>query len=203
MSRLVDWIARRVPIPDVWRAELQSNLLLRPDAQQLQMGEHSYDAPQLLSFRPHDQQVRIGKYCSISKSAQILTGGYHHADWVSTYPFRIREGLPGAFEDGQPYSRGPVVIGNDVWVGYGALIMSGVTIGNGAVVAARALVVRDVPPYAIVGGNPATVLTQRFPEDQVEALLRLKWWDWPHEKVLENVDLLCSPSVAELLARHR
>lgn len=201
-AALSNWLGRRLPVPDAWRSAVQANILLHPDGQQLQMGEHSYDAPQLLSFRPHDQQVRVGKYCSISRGAQILTGGYHHAEWVSTYPFRIREGLPGAFLDGQPYSRGPVVIGNDVWVGYGALIMSGVTIGDGAVVAARALVVRDVAPYAVVGGNPAALLRHRFPAHQVQALLELRWWDWDHAKVLDNVDLLCAPSVDALLARH-
>jgi acetyltransferase-like isoleucine patch superfamily enzyme len=170
----------------------------------IEFGEHSYVPPQLLQFGPEKSEkgLRVGRYSSLNTGTRVLLGGNHRSDWVSTHPFRIRYGLPGAYEDGQPYSNGPVTIGNDVWVGYDVTIMSGVTIGDGAVVAAGAVVTKDVEPYAIVGGNPAKLIRRRFDEETTAALLRIRWWDWPHEKVLAHVDQLSSADLAGFVAEH-
>lgn len=170
----------------------------------LEFGEHSYTEPQLLQFGPEvgEHRVRVGNYSSLNTGTRILLGGNHHPEWVSTYPFRIKYNLPGAYDDGQPFSRGPVTIGSDVWVGYDVTILSGVTVGHGAVIGAGAVVARDVPPYAIVVGNPAEVRRYRFDDDTIAALLRIAWWDWPHEKVLAHVDELCSPDLSGFIAAH-
>lgn len=181
----------------------EPNVLADP-GELLTLGEASYDPPRLLSFgraaRP--TPVTIGRYASVHHTAEVFTGGGHHPEWVSMYGFRLRFGLPGAGDDGQPWSRGPVRIGSDTWVGWRALIMSGVDIGDGAVVAAGAVVTKDVPAYAVVGGNPARVIRYRFDEATIEALLRIRWWDWPQERVLAHVDQLNCPDVGDFVRRH-
>ena len=164
------------------------------------MGEHSYGCPVVDAWTPTDR-YSIGKFCSIAPDVRIITGGEHRLDWVSAYPFRIRFGLPGAGRDGHPWSRGPVVIENDVWIGQGARILSGVRIGNGAVVGAYAVVTKDVPDYAVVAGNPAQLVRYRFDEATIQALLQVAWWDWPREKILKAVDLLNSDRVQEFMAQ--
>jgi acetyltransferase-like isoleucine patch superfamily enzyme len=144
--------------------------------------------------------VQVGKYCSINDHAYVFLGGNHAPHHVSTFHFHRVMGLPGELE--APLSDGPVVIGNDVWVAWEAVIMSGVTIGDGAVVAARAVVTKDVQPYEVVGGVPARHLRWRFDEATREALLRIRWWDWPVEKVIEQVDELQSDDVGAFIARH-
>jgi acetyltransferase-like isoleucine patch superfamily enzyme len=170
----------------------------------LEFPEHSYIPPQLLQFGPErgEKGLRVGNYSSINGGTRVLLGGHHHAEWVSTYPFRIKYGLDGAYDDGQPFSRGPVTIGSDVWIGYDVVILSGVTIGHGAIVAAGSYVVKDVEPYTIVGGNPATPIRRRFDEATVAALLRIAWWDWPHEKVLAHVDQLSAGELSAFVAEH-
>jgi acetyltransferase-like isoleucine patch superfamily enzyme len=170
--------------------------------ERLVLGNRTYThgEPRVIVYRgdaPHE--VHIGSYCSIAEDVQFLVGGNHHPEWVSTFPFRAVFGLPGEFEDGQPASRGPITIGNDVWIGLGALILSGVTIGDGAVVAAGALVTKDVRPYAIVGGNPAREIRRRFSDEQVEALLEARWWEWPEEELVSIADILNGENVDALL----
>jgi acetyltransferase-like isoleucine patch superfamily enzyme len=172
-------------------------------SERLVLGHRTYThgTPRVIVYRgdePHE--VRIGSYCSIAEDVQFLVGGNHHPEWVSTFPFRAIFGLPGEFEDGQPASRGPVTIGNDVWIGLGALVLSGVTVGDGAVIAAGALVTKDVRPYAIVGGNPAREIRRRFSDEQVDALLAARWWDWPEEELVSIVEILNSENVDELIA---
>jgi acetyltransferase-like isoleucine patch superfamily enzyme len=171
----------------------------------VEVGAHSYGHPQVEVWRGADGQnlggrLRIGKYCSIAHDVVVLTGGEHHPEWVSTFPFRDKWDLPGKHSDGQPTSKGDVVIGNDVWVGEQAMILSGVTVGDGAVIAARSLVIRDVEPYAIVGGNPAALIRHRFPPEQVAALLGSQWWDWPEDRVRRLVPKLSSGDVDAFLA---
>lgn len=145
----------------------------------------------------------IGKFCAIARGAKfIMNGANHKLSGISTYPFYIfgngwEQVTPDAAD--LPY-KGDTVIGNDVWIGYDALVMPGVRIGNGAIVSSRSVVVQDVPAYAIVGGNPARSIRQRFDADTVARLEALAWWDWPIQKItalLEfivsgNVDALCN-----------
>lgn len=164
------------------------------------IGAHTYGAPKVYRWGG-DGGLEIGAYTSIANGVEILLGGNHRTDWVTTYPFNaIRKSARHIV--GHPTTRGDVRIGSDVWLAQRATIVSGVTIGDGAVVAANAVVTRDVAPYAIVGGNPAGLIRRRFPEAQIAALLRIRWWDWPDEKVNACIDQLQAGDVAGFIARH-
>ena len=153
----------------------------------ISMGRGSYGTPRVVYHEGDTAKVTIGRYCSIAGGVEIMPGGNHRIDWVSTFPFRVRYGLEGALDDGHPSTKGDVVIGSDVWIGSGALILSGITISDGAVVAARSVVTKNVEPYTVVAGNPARVVAQRFSAEQRRRLLALRWWDWPEHLVLERV----------------
>lgn len=163
------------------------------------IGEHSYGRPKV-RFPESGCPLTIGRYCSIADRVEILLGGNHRTDWVTTYPFGA---FPEVWGDdlGHDFhaSRGGVAIGSDVWLGSAATILSGVTIGHGAVVAARAVVARDVPAYAIVAGNPARVIKYRFEEGQIAALLATQWWTLPQDAVAGLVPLLQSGRVDDLV----
>jgi acetyltransferase-like isoleucine patch superfamily enzyme len=161
-------------------------------------GRGTYGAPQVIHYEGDAGHLSVGSYCSIALDVRIFLGGGHRTDWVSTYPFRAVHGLPGAYEDGHPVSRGDVQVGNDVWLARGCTILSGVTIGDGAAVAAGAMVTSDVRPYAIVAGNPAREVRRRFDDAAVDRLLVIRWWEWPHEEILASVDLLNGGTVADL-----
>lgn len=183
--------------------EQLANLAALSSSGRLTIGRFSYGIPRVLTFGPSAPRLDIGAFCSISEGVEILLNGDHRTDWVSTYPFRAQLRIEGMLEDGHPRTRGPVSIGNDVWLARDALVLSGVSIGHGAVVAARAVVTRDVAPYSVVVGNPAQHAKFRFPDEQIAALLALKWWSWSEEKIRQNISLLCSPDVGEFLDRHR
>lgn len=145
--------------------------------------------------------VTVGRYSSVHWNAYVFLGGKHDLDSVSSFHFhRWIPGIPGEFE--QPLTNGPVVIGSDVWIAWEAAIMSGVTIGHGAVVAARSLVTKDVEPYEIVGGTPARHIGWRFEQPIREGLMRIRWWEWPMETVIERVDELQSHDVAGFVAKY-
>jgi acetyltransferase-like isoleucine patch superfamily enzyme len=131
---------------------------------------------------------------------EIFLGGNHRTDWVSTYPFPVFHEWPEARAiKGHPGTKGDVTIGHDVWLGAGAVILSGVTIGNGAVVGCRSVVTRDVPDYAIVAGNPAVTIRMRFDPDNINRLVESAWWDWEPSKVRRNLGLLLSTDVEAFL----
>lgn len=165
----------------------------------VEVGRFTYGAPRLLLWDERER-IRIGGFCSIADEVTIFGGGEHRTDWITTFPLRIALGDPLAGKDGHPATRGLTRIGNDVWLGYRAMVLSGVTVGDGAVVGAGAVVASDVPPYAIVAGNPARVVRYRFPQEVVARLLELRWWDWPLEKIRRHLDILCSPDVGRLLS---
>lgn len=167
----------------------------------LTIGPHSYGLPSVEEYAGSEAKVHVGSYTSISRGVVLVTGGNHRPDWVSTYPFRIKFRQPGAYRDGTPATKGDIRIGSDVWIGTEAMILSGVYVGDGAVVGARAVVTADVPPYGIAVGNPAKVVRYRFRPEVVEALLRIAWWTWDDEKVLEAIPCLSSPRIEEFIAR--
>ena len=142
----------------------------------------------------------IGDYCSISGHILVYMGGNHHHEWVSQYPFgHIHQNIfPNHNGKGQPYTKGGVKIGNDVWIGTAATIHSGVTIGDGAVIASNSVVVKDVEPYSIVGGNPAKFIKWRFDEDIRKKLLEYKWWELEPYIVNHISPLLCSSDFEQL-----
>ncbi|HXC45166.1 MAG TPA: CatB-related O-acetyltransferase [Solirubrobacteraceae bacterium] len=170
--------------------------------ERLTMGRLSYGEPLIATFPGDTASVRVGSFTSIASEVTLMDGGNHRLDWVTTFPLRAELGLPGAYADGHPSSRGDIEIGSDVWIGMGACVMSGVKIGHGAVVGGRAVLAKDVRPYAIVLGNPARELRRRFSDEQIDALLRIAWWDWPMEKIMECVPELSSDNVDRFIATH-
>lgn len=153
------------------------------------------------AFGGEGGEMHIGKYCGFHYSALLIPGGLHHTDWVGTLHAHVENG-EWVFHDGSVFSKGPIIIGNDCYVGFEALVTSGVTIGDGAVIAARAVVTKSVEPYSIMAGNPARHVRYRFDEPTREALLRIKWWDWSDEKVAAHRHQISSPRVAEFVAGH-
>lgn len=161
------------------------------------VGRGTYGEPRVLHWG-EPATLRVGAFCSIGKNVTIFLGGEHRTDWLTTYPFMCF--YPSARHlTGLPVSKGDVVIGHDVWVGYGATVLSGVTVGNGAVIGANALVVKDVPAYGIVGGNPAKLLRKRFSDETIRLLERLAWWDWPDAHLEQVMPLLMSADLPGLI----
>lgn len=175
--------------------------LQSPDAR-IEVGRFTYGTP---NFRiwASNERIKIGAFCSIADDVTIFGGGEHRSDWVSTFPLRIAFGHALAERDGHPASKGPTCIGNDVWIGHGAVILSGVVIGDGAIIGAGSVVSRNVPPYAIVAGNPARFIRSRFSDVQIEALLEIAWWSWPVELIEDFVPILCDNNVALFIDKAR
>jgi virginiamycin A acetyltransferase len=142
----------------------------------------------------------IGKFCMIASDVTfIMNGANHLTDAITTYPFAIfGNGWENAMEGKSYPSKGNIVVGNDVWIGYNATIMPGVTIGDGAIIGTNSVVTKDVEPYEIVGGNPAKLIKKRFSEEEIKDLLVFKWWDWEIEKITHNVQNLTDNNVAVL-----
>lgn len=140
----------------------------------------------------------IGKFCAIASGVTFLMGGTqgHRHDWISTYPFFYIPELSDGAIDGV-LNKGDTVVGNDVWIGTEAVIMPGVSIGDGAVIATRAVVTKDVLPYTIVAGNPAKPIKKRFSKEQIDLLLETKWWDFDIEIIKKYVPLMCSNKIEE------
>lgn len=150
----------------------------------------------LYHYPIHEERLIIGKFCSIACGAKFLFNCANHTlGSFSTYTFPLfyeEWGLDKANVTDAWDNKGDIIIGNDVWIGYEAVIMAGVRIGDGAIIAARAVVTKDVPPYTIVGGTPAREIRKRFDEATTERLLRLKWWDWPVEKIKQYINTFYS-----------
>lgn len=170
------------------------------------VGEHTYGMPEILLHAP-DHKLFIGKFCSLADGVEFLMGGTHHGEFVSTYPWYNvfpnfhrwnREGIPDAAWRDRPVK--DTVVGNDVWIGRDALIMPGVTIGDGAIIGSRTVVSKDVPPYAVVVGAPMRIIRYRFTEEQIAALLAIKWWDWSDEKVQRFLPLIASDNIDAFIA---
>ncbi|WP_313952392.1 CatB-related O-acetyltransferase [Accumulibacter sp.] len=170
---------------------------------QYQVGRGTYGVPIV-----HDWQegatLTLGSYTSIAEQVEIFLGGHHRTEWVSTYPFPAMVPEAAGIQ-GYAVSRGDVLIGSDVWLCSKAIILSGVTVGHGAVIAAGAVVSQDVAPYSVVAGNPARHIRWRFPEATRQALLEAAWWEWPEHEVRKVSPLLCSEQVEVFLdyARQR
>lgn len=158
-------------------------------------GIGTYGRPRVHWFPNASLPVTVGKYCSVGRGLRLITGGEHRHYWVTTYPLREFLGLTTNNEDGHAVSRGTINIGNDVWIGEEVTILSGVKIGDGAIIGARAVIRRDVRPYAIVVGNPAQEIARRFSDDIIERLLEIRWWDWSRSRIVDNVDRLMSPDI--------
>ncbi len=180
---------------------------------QIEIGDYTYyDDPEdsenfernVLYLYPFiDDKLIIGKFCAIATGVKfIMNGANHKISGFSTYPFQI---FGHGWERVTPKSeefpqKGDTVVGHDVWLGYQSMVMPGVQIGHGAIVATQSLVVRDVEPYTIVGGNPARQLKQRFDQDTIEELLAIAWWDWNIEKISRNLEAIVAADINALKA---
>ncbi|MGV3593232.1 MAG: Vat family streptogramin A O-acetyltransferase [Gammaproteobacteria bacterium] len=166
-------------------------------------GAENFERNVLYHYPFLGDKLVIGRFCALARGAKfIMNGANHKMSGFSTYPFYI---FGGGWEQHMPQAgelpfKGDTVIGNDVWIGYDALIMPGVHIGDGAIVAARSVVTADVPPYTVVGGNPARPLRQRFDAAVVAELLELAWWDWPADKISRNLAAIMGADIAALRA---
>jgi len=201
MKRLKTWFQEK--IADTYRTVARQHdlVLHRRDLQsgRLVMGKHTYGVPEIHHYQGSEGRVFIGNYCSISPGVVFITGGIHPLNWVSTFPFRVMWNLPGQLEDGTPATWGDIHVGSDVWIGTDAMIMSGVTIGHGALIAARSVVTHDIPPYALAGGIPPRPIRTRFPQDVIDRLLEIKWWDWSEEEISKAIPYLSSNRIDEFL----
>ena len=164
--------------------QIVDRLLKRDGGRATKVGRYSYGMPEI-RFPTDYSTLTIGSFCSIASHVAVYLGGEHRTDYVTTYPFGYihEDTFPLEQPKGKTGTRGDVVIGNDVWIGGQVTIMSGVTIGDGAVIANNSHVVKDVAPYALVGGNPARLIRYRFTAEQIERLLEIKWWSWTDEKI--------------------
>ena len=188
------------PIPGFDRVAFLKPLVDHP---RIEIGDYTYyddpSGPQdflenvLYHYEHAGDRLRIGKFCAIATGVTFLMSGANHPmRGVSTYPFAVfqrgwRKGYEGELESG---SRGDIVIGNDVWIGLRSTILPGITIGDGAIIGANAVVSRDVRPYAIAAGNPAREVKRRFDDATVEALLDIRWWDWDAAKITRNIQVI-------------
>lgn len=161
------------------------------------VGVFSYGIPHITYFG-NDSNLYIGKYCSIARNVTIMLGGDHQPQWCTTYPFNDMFTCMFPEIVNNPSSKGDVVIGNDVWIADGAKIMSGVTIGNGAVICANALVNKDVAPYTLVAGIPAKPIRKRFSDEIIEKLQEINWWDWDYEDIYDAIPILQSEQMERL-----
>ena len=165
-------------------------------------GPERFESNVLYHFPFIGDKLVIGRFCAIAKDVKfIMNGANHKVSGFSTYPFQI---FANGWEKVMlkagdlPY-KGDTIVGNDVWIGYEATIMPGVTIGDGAIIASKSVVTKDVEPYSIVGGNPATTIKMRFDESTIAALQKIAWWDWSVEKITQNLDAIVGNDLARLL----
>lgn len=164
---------------------------------QYQIGKWTYGNPKIRSWG-EGATLQIGAFCSIAEGVKIFLGGEHRIEWVTTFPFSV---LWESARDikGHPKTKGDVIIGNDVWLGAEAVILSGVSIGDGAVVGARSVVTGDIPPYGIVAGNPARMVKKRFDDQTIARLLHIRWWDWEDSRIQKALPLLLNADIRMFL----
>jgi virginiamycin A acetyltransferase len=201
----------RYPMEPYQNLVFLKNMITRPN---IEVGDYTYyddfkdptnfEKNVLYHFDFIGDKLIIGKFCAIASGVKfIMNGANHESTPISTFPFAIfRNGWEKINDSEHPTGKfpykGDTVIGNDVWVGYEATIMPGVKIGDGAVIASKAVVTKDVPPYTIVGGNPAKLIRKRFDNDSAARLQKIAWWNWTAEKITANLQLINSADIDAL-----
>ncbi len=184
------------PLPNYERLCFLKNIIKNPN---IIVGDYTYydDFEKVENFEKNvkyhfdfiGDKLIIGKFCMIASNVKfIMNGGNHLVDAITTYPFAIFGKDWTEAMEGKSYpQKGDIVIGNDVWIGYNATIMAGVSVGDGAIIGTNSTVIKDVEPYSIVGGNPAFEIRKRFSDKKIAELLEMKWWDWDLEKITASV----------------
>jgi virginiamycin A acetyltransferase len=195
------------PLANYDRLCFLKNIIKNPN---IIVGDYTYydDFEDVMNFEKNvkyhfdftGDKLIIGKFCMIASNVTfIMNGANHLTNAITTYPFAIfGNGWENAMEGKTYPSKGNIMVGNDVWIGYNATIMAGVTIGDGAIIGTNSVVTKDVEPYAIVGGNPAKLIKKRFSEEEIIDLLEIKWWDWEIEKITRNVQNLTDTNIESL-----
>lgn len=186
-----------------WRHEM----LIAPRLPEYSIGPHTTGYARVIPnfarniprIIPEQNTLTIGDYCSIADGVTILLGQEHATEWLTTFSFWVFWPEAGSIQ-GHSQTKGDVRIGNDVWIGRDSLVLSGTTISDGAVIGPGSVVRGDIPPYAIAVGSPCQVVMYRFKPDEISALLALRWWDWPHDIVVEALPILCSGDISGLVA---
>ncbi len=197
----------KYPLENVDRLCFLKNIINNPN---IIVGDYTYydDFENVENFEKNvmyhfdfiGDKLLIGKFCMIASYVKfIMNGGNHLTDAISAYPFSIfGNGWEHAMDGKEHPFKGDTKIGNDVWIGYSSVIMPGVSIGDGAIIATNSTVVKDVEPYSIVGGNPAKEIKKRFSKSETDRLLKLEWWHWDIEKITRNVQSLTEMNIEKL-----
>jgi virginiamycin A acetyltransferase len=198
----------KYPIASQTRLVYLKNIITNPN---IIVGDYTYyddfDHPEnfernvLYHFDFIGDKLIIGKFCSIASDVKfIMNGGNHRTDWFTNYPFPV---FGNGWESTMPETwpeKGNTIVGNDVWIGYGATLMPGVKVGDGAIIAAKSVVTKSVSPYSVVGGNPAQEIRQRFDRTTIETLLKIQWWNWDIETITQNLSAICGSDLNALRA---
>lgn len=199
----------KFPLPHHHKLCFLKNIIKNPN---ILVGDYTYydDFENVENFEKNvkyhfdftGDKLIIGKFTMIASGVKfIMNGANHLTSGLSTYPFSIfGNGWENAMENKTFPNKGDLIVGNDVWIGHNATLMAGITVGDGSIIATNSTVVKDVPPYAIVGGNPAKVIRHRFSDETISKLLEIKWWDWDIRKITENLQHLTSGDVDKLLS---
>lgn len=179
-----------------WLKDVRSRL-----PEHVTVGRHTYGVTwRKVLFPSKDAPLRVGAFCSVAGQVLFMCSGQHPTDSATSFPIHSR-----LLKQPEPVSNGGrpggITVGNDVWIGHGAMILPGVEIGDGAVVGAGAVVTKNVPPYAIVVGSPAKLIRYRFSQDVISKLLAIQWWRWDDDKVKREAGLLTGP-IEAFIERH-
>ncbi|ERT05314.1 bacterial transferase hexapeptide family protein [Lyngbya aestuarii BL J] len=197
---------QQYPLPNQTRLVYLKNIIKNPN---IIVGDYTYyddfENPEnfernvLYHFDFGGDQLIIGKFCSIASDVKfIMNGGNHRTDWFTNYPFPVFGlGWEVAMPESWP-NKGDTIISNDVWIGYGATIMPGIHVGDGAIIASQSVVTRSVEPYTVVGGNPAQEIRKRFEKSIIQELLEICWWDWEIDKITRNLKAICGSDIDAL-----
>lgn len=196
------------PLPNYNRLCFLKNIIKNPN---IIVGDYTYydDFEDVHNFEKNvkyhfdfvGDKLIIGNFTMIASDVTfIMNGANHLTSAITNYPFAIFGGDWQEAMDGKTYPfKGDTIIGNDVWIGFGATIMPGVQIGDGAIIASKSVVIKNVEPYAVVGGNPAKLIRKRYSEEDIKVLLDLKWWDWEPEKITKHIHLLTGNDISLLI----
>jgi len=188
VSKIVSFVLSKSLSMRLLTREIITRSEINPPKGQVEIGKFSIGYPKILSWRT-DDKLKAGKFCMFAHDVMILAGGEHDLKRVTCYPLKTSFHLSNKHSEDSE-NKGPVIIGNDVWIGAGAIILSGVTISDGVIVGAGSVVTRNIPPYAIVAGNPARIIRYRFSRKQIDQLQEIAWWNWGIDEIIANINYL-------------